>query len=63
MCDISFIFKIRPCMAAYSVKSRTGQRESHDELSYYIVLLMLKSGLPIANQIGEFCYREDDDYK
>ena len=42
-------------MAAYSVKSRTGQRESRDELSYYIVLLLLKSGLPIANQIGEFC--------
>ena len=64
MCDISHdIFKIRPCMAAYSVKSRTAQRESRDELSYFIVLLMLKSGLPIANQIGEFCYSEDDDYK
>ena len=49
-------------MAAYSVKSRTAQRESRDELSYFIVLLMLKSGLPIANQIGEFCYSEDDDY-
>ena len=55
MWDVSFIFKIRPGMAAYSVKSRTGQRESRDELSYYIVLLLLKSGLPIANQIGEFC--------
>ena len=37
--------------------------ESRDELSYYIVLLMLKSGLLIANQIGEFCNSEDDDYK
>ena len=61
MCDISYIFKIKPCMAAYSLESRTGQ--SRDELSYYIVLLMLKSGLPIANQIGEFCYSENDDYK
>ena len=37
MCDISYIFKIKPCMAAYFVKSRTGQRESRDMLSYYIV--------------------------
>ena len=43
MCDISYIFKIKPCMAAYSLESRTGQRESRDELSHYIVLLMLKS--------------------
>ena len=37
MWDISFSFKIKPCMAAYSVSSRTGQRESRDVLSYYIV--------------------------
>ena len=43
MCDISYILKIKPCMAAYSLESRTGQRESRDELSHYIVLLMLKS--------------------
>ena len=37
MWDISYSFKIKPCMAAYSVRSRTGQRESRDVLSYYIV--------------------------
>ena len=28
MCDISYIFKIKPCMAAYSLESRT-DKESH----------------------------------
>ena len=31
-------------------------------LSSYIVLLMLKSGLSIANQIGEFCHSFDSKF-